>query len=80
MTVMEIERKNARTIDLLRAKDANIQRSRQSAGASAQMRDKLKESFQRSTFDRMARQAELQASIGNRRRGTVYNRSHVVIG
>ena len=26
MTVMEIERKNARTIDLLRAKDANIQK------------------------------------------------------
>ncbi|XP_065896692.1 coiled-coil domain-containing protein 177-like [Dysidea avara] len=80
MTTLGIERKNSRVDVLLKEKDAVVQKSRQSAGASAHMRQLLKESFQQGTFDRMAREAELQASVGNRRRSTVHNQSHVFIG
>ena len=114
MTAMEIERKNARTIDLLKAKDTSIQKVYKimimmtiqmillySPGSRQELVLKWDTSWRNhsskgqlpveynghiysvicySTFDRMARQAELQASLGNRRRTTVHNKSHVIIG
>ncbi|XP_072104330.1 coiled-coil domain-containing protein 185-like [Mobula birostris] len=58
-----IEKKDKRTEEILKVKEATIEESRQAARAAFQMRERVREHINSRSFDQMAMEAELWASL-----------------
>ncbi|XP_059838663.1 coiled-coil domain-containing protein 177-like isoform X2 [Hypanus sabinus] len=58
-----IEKKDKRTEEILKVKEATIEESRQAARAAFQMRERVREYINSRSFDQMAMEAELWASL-----------------